>query len=806
MRIKRRLFASTAVVALVSTLVTGVAFADDVGDTAQSGTTVDHGTVADEPGREEMQAKTELAAVQPSREIRPQDLCATSQDGLITRSGAKVTINLDRANAKKLMIGSSKYGDENCLESLQVLTFTNSANSNTRELFIGWRALDEAPWTAITFPSNMDLVELGNNAFEQSHKVNLETVTFGSNVQRTVIGSSAFRQSADRGLSNRLATVTFGKNSKEIEIGFRSFTQSVQGGGDNALKTLTFSPGVQNLLIEVRAFEMVAEDGGRTPLATVYFPDGVKNLDVGYSAFQQLSTGDVSASRTELKEVSIPGGMDTLKLESWAFTRGKYSGSTGFTQPRLTFRTAKAPTSGPNTIVLGTDITQGDQYWYWDGADDVMVAKAWERQIKSISTAEGKPYMLRGQATIKPGSVRITGTAQVGSTLTADPGTWTPAGVKLDYQWLLDGKAISGATGKTYKPVSAQVGKNISVRVTGSFAGSKPVATTSGSVKVNAAPKPAPKPDRLAGVNRYETNYQVNLKDMKPGKPLFVATGAQFPDALSIGPAVALTDGALLLAPPKGFQSGDKSLQLVKQRKPSAVYVIGGDSAVSNSVANQVGTAAGRSPERIGGKNRYETSDRIFSKFFSNRSLSAAFIATGSDYPDALSASSAGGTLGMPVLLVPGKSANGALQTASLNLLRSKGVRSLVMVGGPSVITNQVSGNLQRQGNFTVTRRAGNNRYATNMSVNDFVNSQKGGTTSITGIWIATGANFPDALSAGGPAGKAGQRLVLSNGTCIPKPVVSSWIKGPNSNVKSIELVGGTSVLKPSVASLTQCK
>ncbi|MGN7967907.1 hypothetical protein [Microbacterium sp. 22296] len=73
----------------------------------------------------------------------------------------------------------------------------------------------------------------------------------------------------------------------------------------------------------------------------------------------------------------------------------------------------------------------------------------------------------------------ITGTTKVGSTLTAKAGTWAPAPVTLSHQWLRNGVAISGATSSTYKLTSADKGKRISVRVTGTKAGYTPLARTS---------------------------------------------------------------------------------------------------------------------------------------------------------------------------------------------------------------------------------------------------------------------------------------------------------------------------------------
>lgn len=57
------------------------------------------------------------------------------------------------------------------------------------------------------------------------------------------------------------------------------------------------------------------------------------------------------------------------------------------------------------------------------------------------------------------GSVTITGTPKIGETLTAEV-EGTPNGATLSYQWYRGNEAISGATGNTYTPTTAEdVGK-----------------------------------------------------------------------------------------------------------------------------------------------------------------------------------------------------------------------------------------------------------------------------------------------------------------------------------------------------------
>jgi hypothetical protein len=90
---------------------------------------------------------------------------------------------------------------------------------------------------------------------------------------------------------------------------------------------------------------------------------------------------------------------------------------------------------------------------------------------------------------------KINGTPTVGASLEAAVGDWFPTPTSFNFQWLRDGKAISGATKSTYSLVAADAGKRVSVKVTGSKAGYTTVSKTSAqTVAVVAAPKPTPTP------------------------------------------------------------------------------------------------------------------------------------------------------------------------------------------------------------------------------------------------------------------------------------------------------------------------
>ncbi len=99
---------------------------------------------------------------------------------------------------------------------------------------------------------------------------------------------------------------------------------------------------------------------------------------------------------------------------------------------------------------------------------------------QSSWTSWGKAYTLTARYVFTQTPVpTISGTAKVGSTLTANTGTWSPTPTAFTYQWLRNGTAISGATSATYKLVTADAGKSLTVKVTGSRNAYRPITKTS---------------------------------------------------------------------------------------------------------------------------------------------------------------------------------------------------------------------------------------------------------------------------------------------------------------------------------------
>ena len=93
-------------------------------------------------------------------------------------------------------------------------------------------------------------------------------------------------------------------------------------------------------------------------------------------------------------------------------------------------------------------------------------------------------------AAIAPGTITatkapsISGTVRVGSKVVASPGTWSVTAPSFSFQWLYNGKPISGATGASYTVSAALAGGKLSVTVTAHASGYQNAAKTSAAVTV----------------------------------------------------------------------------------------------------------------------------------------------------------------------------------------------------------------------------------------------------------------------------------------------------------------------------------
>lgn len=196
---------------------------------------------------------------------------------------------------------------------------------------------------------------------------------------------------------------------------------------------------------------------------------------------------------------------------------------------------------------------------------------------------------------------------------------------------------------------------------------------------------------RVAGGNRYETAAQIALQNDR--EVVYVVSGdeAAFPDALSVAPLARWQGGAVLLAKQDSLPSATRDALVTLQ--PGRVVVVGGSDRVSDSVAQAAAEAAGRSSfERLAGDNRYATSQRVAQEFPSDVPTSAVYLATGTNFPDALGAGALAGSQAAPVLLVqPNNIPTGTVRAIEWRMPEDQ----VVLVGGPAAVSAAVEAKLR---------------------------------------------------------------------------------------------------------------
>lgn|GEM_PF-930458 len=266
-----------------------------------------------------------------------------------------------------------------------------------------------------------------------------------------------------------------------------------------------------------------------------------------------------------------------------------------------------------------------------------------------------------------------------------------------------------------------------------------------------------PETERVAGNNRYLTSVELSKRFSTPGKPVFIVAGESYPDALAAGPAAASVDGAILLALPNRLLPETKAE--IQRLNPSEVFIIGSEKTLSAQVEAQVRQASGTAPvTRIAGADRIDTSVKIAERFFPD--AERALLATGWNYPDALSASSGGTLAGIPVLLTTGDKLNPRVEA----YLKRSTVTHVDIVGSPRSVSDDAKRSaLSAKPDMNGTRIGGDNRYATN----SLVNQTFGAFATGSSIVVATGERFPDALTASIAVNATKSPLVLTTGTCV---------------------------------------
>jgi putative cell wall-binding protein len=203
-------------------------------------------------------------------------------------------------------------------------------------------------------------------------------------------------------------------------------------------------------------------------------------------------------------------------------------------------------------------------------------------------------------------------------------------------------------------------------------------------------------------------------------------------------------------------------------------------------------TPAWTATDRLAGDDRYKTAVKLSQSCYADNACGTVVMATGEDFPDALSASGLAGAYCSPILLTR-KSGVSSEVLAELSRL---GARKVVLIGGTPTLPAAIADSLTKAG-YSVSRVAGVNRYATSAAVATEIARLKGSAFAKK-AFVARGDLFADALALSPFAYSQGYPVLLTR-TDKLAPECSNVIT--SLGISEVYIAGSTSAVSASVMS-----
>ncbi|HEY3924660.1 MAG TPA: cell wall-binding repeat-containing protein [Acidothermaceae bacterium] len=281
---------------------------------------------------------------------------------------------------------------------------------------------------------------------------------------------------------------------------------------------------------------------------------------------------------------------------------------------------------------------------------------------------------------------------------------------------------------------------------------------------------------RIAGPDRFQTaSAAAQWTYLKGGAGAVVlARGDQYADALVGAPLAAAKNAPLLLTSGSTLPA-ITLMQLERVLPPGGtVYLLGGDAAIPASVQTQL-TTAGYQTTRYAGANRYATAVAVADALGDPATV---LLTTGLNFPDGLAAGPAAAHIGAAVLLT-----DGGVMPPETEAYLTAHATTTYAAGGPAVAADP-----------SATAVEGADRYATAAAIAARFFSAP------AAIGMATGANFPDALSGGAALAHLGRPLLLTDPAALPSATTAYLAATPT--VAAVTLFGSTTAISANVASI----
>lgn len=293
---------------------------------------------------------------------------------------------------------------------------------------------------------------------------------------------------------------------------------------------------------------------------------------------------------------------------------------------------------------------------------------------------------------------------------------------------------------------------------------------------------------RIFGMRQIDTAIEVSNRGWQQAETVLLANCDNFPDALVAAPLSHQLDAPILLTPSGGVD--EKVMKEIKRLGAQKVILLGGTAALNQKVEVDILNAGLNQPERIFGYDQYETAQKVAERVGAKGQV---ILASGEQFPDALSISAYAGVTETPILLTRTKQLPSATQQA-LDSFQQQGDLRAIVVGGEAVVSSTTLSSLK-----SVQRLFGNDRYDTAAEIYEFARDALPSQTT----YLVTGENFPDALAAGGLAAKQRAGIVMTQRANLPGATYSVLSRPTESPLKVV-IIGGVAVITDKVKAMVE--
>lgn len=286
---------------------------------------------------------------------------------------------------------------------------------------------------------------------------------------------------------------------------------------------------------------------------------------------------------------------------------------------------------------------------------------------------------------------------------------------------------------------------------------------------------------RFQGENRAKTAVNVQRHYFANTNKVILVNDNAYPDAIS-ATNVSMGKYPLLYTGKNSLSVETKSA--LDKMFLDEIYLMGGVNTISKNVENKLKKNFPHAKiTRIMGNNRYDTSAESAKTRANTTNL---IFAAGTNYADALYATSLAAHQNAPILLV----SNDGINQSTANYIKSLGnINNVTIVGGEISVNQSVKNQIENLTKKRVTRLAGQDRYESSVEVAKRVNANP------AEVITTSGEVFADALVSSTVAQKIKAPILLVKKDVIPLKV-REYMKDTNSIYKLTTIGGYNTVTK----------